>query len=357
MPFLSIIVPIYNAEKYLEECLDSIINQTFQDFELILVNDGSTDSSKEICERYVNDNTNVHLINKENGGLVSARKAGLALVQGEYIGWVDADDSVMPQMYDEMCKKAIRTQVDIVICDIWSWEGDKLTPLKQAIEKGGFYNKEDLKKNFYPYMLYSGKFYTFGILPAQFNKIVRAPIIKKNLNLVDNKISIGEDGACTYFCMLDAESIYYLKGKFLYKYRTNLGSMCHVWKKEKVISASIMLNFFYKRLKEYSLPEVMYQYWYYFVCLYTNVIYEYGAFMISNKKRPIILQEKIELDIDLRDEFVQVLKNDSLNLPLDRKIMIESVMNQKNNKQVITRFMLFLRCLLTLCYDWYKKNL
>ena len=341
MPFLSVIVPIYNAAKYLEECLDSIINQTFQDFELILVNDGSTDLSKEICERYVKGNANVHLINKENGGLVSARKAGLALAQGEYIGWVDADDSVMPQMYEEMCNEAMKTKTDIVICDIWSWEGDKLMPLKQAIRNGGFYSKEDLKKDFYPYMLYAGKFYTFGILPAQFNKIVRAPIIKKNLDLVDNRISIGEDAACTYFCMLDAESISYLKGKFLYKYRANLGSMCHVWKKEKIISASILLNYFYKRLKEYDFPQVMDQYWYYFVCMYTNMIYEYGAFLLTNKKKPAMFQESIVLNCDLQEEFLGALKRDSISLPVDRKIMIESAMSSPTEKQAIAKFVLF----------------
>ena len=102
MPFLSVIVPIYNAEQYLEECLDSIMQQTFKDYEVILVNDGATDRSPQICQEYADQYDNVHLVNKENGGLVSARKAGLAKACGEYIGWVDSDDCVEPEMFEKM---------------------------------------------------------------------------------------------------------------------------------------------------------------------------------------------------------------------------------------------------------------
>lgn len=92
MPLFSIIVPIYNVEKYLKECLDSILNQTFKDFELILINDGSTDNSGEIANEYSKKYNNIKIIHKENGGLSSSRNAGVKISSGEYLLFIDSDD-------------------------------------------------------------------------------------------------------------------------------------------------------------------------------------------------------------------------------------------------------------------------
>lgn len=354
MPFLSVIVPIYNAEQYLEECLDSIMQQTFKDYEVILVNDGATDRSPQICQEYVERYDNVHLVNKENGGLVSARKAGLAKACGEYIGWVDSDDCIVPEMFEKMCKEAKRTKADIVICDMWSWSGEKLIPMVQAVKAGGVYAGEKLEKEFYPYMLYAGKFYTFGILPAQFNKIMRSSIIRENMEKVDDNISIGEDAACTYFCMLDAKSISYLKGEFLYKYRANLNSMCFQWKNEKISSASVLLNFFYHRLKEYDNMQVKEQFWHYFVCIYTNVYFEYGVFACANHKKVQLIDEEIWLEESLKQEFTGQMQNRSLQLSYDRKLVINTVLYGK--QKFLTQIVLRMRCLLMFLYRRYKSQ-
>jgi len=95
MPLFSIIVPIYNVELYLKECLDSILSQTFNDFELILVNDGSTDKSGDIAKEYKNKYNNIKLIDKENGGLSSARNAGIKKAIGDYILFIDSDDMLV----------------------------------------------------------------------------------------------------------------------------------------------------------------------------------------------------------------------------------------------------------------------
>lgn len=344
MPFLSVIVPIYNAEKYLAECLDSIMIQTFRDYEVILVNDGSTDRSPQICRNYEEKYNNVIVVNKENGGLVSARKAGLVKANGEYIGWVDADDCIVPDMFQKMCNEAELTKADIVICDMWSWSGDKLTPMEQAVKAGGLYTGEKLKQDFYPIMLYAGTFYSFGILPAQFNKIIRAPIIKKNLEKVDDRITIGEDAACTYFCMLDADSICYLKGEFLYKYRANFNSMCFQWKEEKVSSASILLNFIYGRLKEYRNAQMKRQFWYYFVNIYTGVYFEYGAYAAANRKRVQLLPKEIKLDDTLKKDFIKQVEKKRLRLPYDRMLVIQSILCGKTRKEKMAQMVLKLRC-------------
>src|SRR5690606_32725285 len=93
-PKISIIIPIYNASAFLEKCIDSVINQSYDNLEIILINDGSTDSSLDICKKYANSDDRIKLINKENGGVSSARNMGLEVVTGDYIGFVDSDDYI-----------------------------------------------------------------------------------------------------------------------------------------------------------------------------------------------------------------------------------------------------------------------
>ena len=101
-PIISIIVPVYNVEEYLQRCIDSILNQRFKDFELILINDGSTDNSLKICKEYSLSDSRVKVINKENGGLSSARNAGINIAKGKYIGFVDSDDWINEEMYQTL---------------------------------------------------------------------------------------------------------------------------------------------------------------------------------------------------------------------------------------------------------------
>ena len=110
---ISVIVPVYNVETYLEECLDSIQNQTYTDFEVLLVNDGSTDRSKAICERYCKENRRFHLLNQENQGLSAARNTGVAASRGEFIAFVDSDDMILAN-YLETLIHYMREDVDIV---------------------------------------------------------------------------------------------------------------------------------------------------------------------------------------------------------------------------------------------------
>ena len=110
---ISVIVPVYNVETYLEECLDSIQNQTYTDLEVILVNDGSTDGSKAICERYCKENRHFHLLNQENQGLSAARNSGVAASRGEFIVFVDSDDMILAN-YLETLMHYMREDVDIV---------------------------------------------------------------------------------------------------------------------------------------------------------------------------------------------------------------------------------------------------
>lgn len=116
MPEISIIVPVYNVEEYLPKCLDTILNQSFRDFEVILVNDGSKDNSGFICEKYAKKDSRIRIIHKENGGLSSARNAGLDIAKGRYIGFIDSDDFIDLKMYEQLYNMIKIYNADIAIC-------------------------------------------------------------------------------------------------------------------------------------------------------------------------------------------------------------------------------------------------
>ena len=132
MPKVSIIVPVYKAEAYLHRCVDSILAQTFTDFELLLIDDGSPDRSGEICDEYAQKDSRIRVIHKENGGVSSARQRGLDEAVGEYTIHADPDDWVEPNMLEELYKKAKQDDADIVICDYFNNIGTKQTICRQC---------------------------------------------------------------------------------------------------------------------------------------------------------------------------------------------------------------------------------
>lgn len=118
MPQISIIVPVYKVEKYLRRCVDSILCQTFKDFEVILVDDGSPDKCPEICDEYAKKDSRVTVIHRENGGLSVARNDALNIAKGKYFGFVDSDDYIHPQMYEILYKNIVDNNADVSTCDI-----------------------------------------------------------------------------------------------------------------------------------------------------------------------------------------------------------------------------------------------
>lgn len=121
MPKISVVIPVYNVEKYLARCLDSVLAQTFEDYEVVLVNDGATDSSPQICETYAQKHTRIRLYHKANGGLSDARNYGTERAQGEYIAYIDSDDYVSPEYLSCLYELLIRSDADVACCGyIWT---------------------------------------------------------------------------------------------------------------------------------------------------------------------------------------------------------------------------------------------
>ena len=139
---VSVIVPVYNVEKYLDKCLTSLVNQTLKELEIIIINDGSTDNSQKVIDKYSKKYKNIIAITKENGGVSEARNLGLEKATGEYIGFIDSDDWIEPNMYELMYQKAITENFDIVACDTQAIYNDKKVYISSNIKDDNVSNKE-----------------------------------------------------------------------------------------------------------------------------------------------------------------------------------------------------------------------
>lgn len=220
-PMFSIIVPIYNVEKYLKKCVDSILNQTNKNFELILVDDGSPDNCPNICDEYKQKYVNIKVVHKKNGGLVSARKAGSNIAVGKYILNVDGDDWIKDD-YLEKIEYVIKKYNPDIVCfgAILSWKN--LTKEYTLPYEKGFYDKRKIISKIYPVLIEAknGEYFP----PSVWSKAVKRELYIKYQMKVDNHISIGEDGACTKPIIYEANSMYIMEDS-LYYYRQNEGSM------------------------------------------------------------------------------------------------------------------------------------
>lgn len=241
---ISVIVPIYKVENYIKKCVDSIRHQTYKELEIILVDDGSPDNCPAICDEYAKKDSRIQVIHKQNGGLINARKSGLEIAKGEYIGFVDGDDWIEPEMYELFAQQIKKYSPDMVISDFYYDSGTKPANSEQLFERE-YYDKYALENEIYPHMLFSGTYYKFGINPCCWSKVYKKELLKKNLYPVDGRIKMGEDAAFTYPCLLDAQNIATVKTP-CYHYILNPQSMTKSYDKD--LKDIIFLP--YARIKE-----------------------------------------------------------------------------------------------------------
>lgn len=211
MPLVSILVPVYKTEKYIEQCLDSLINQTLKDIEIICVNDGSPDKCGEILDRYSKLDNRIKIINKNNGGLPSARNAGLNNATGDYIGFVDSDDFVDVKMFETMYKQAEKKSSDIVICGAHTFPND----IELDIWLEHALSPEDCN---YVGDTTSILFEESGITPFIWRTLIRKELIDKLNFRLNEDIHIGEDLAAQFRLYPMAKKITVINDK-LYYYR------------------------------------------------------------------------------------------------------------------------------------------
>ncbi len=202
MKKVSVIVPVYNVEKYLKRCLNSLINQTLTEIEIVIVNDGSKDNSQKIINEYKEKYPEIiKAFETENGGAAKARNYALKHITGEYVGFVDSDDYISEDMYEKLYNKAVKENADIVCCNYYrvQEEIEKFSAKRFGNQK---INKDDIfDKNIYEEKL------LFDEVPYLWNKIFKADIIKNNNIEFDNELRIYEDLLFTYKAFANANKI------------------------------------------------------------------------------------------------------------------------------------------------------
>jgi glycosyltransferase involved in cell wall biosynthesis len=220
---VSIVVPVYNSVAFLDKCVQSIVNQTYKQIEVILVNDGSTDTSGEVCDKYATIDCRIKVIHKQNGGLVSSRRAGISASTGEYVLYIDGDDWIEPELIQRYMEQVQQHNADIVVSSHKVNLEGRAEALANTLP-AGVYNRNRLAAEVYPKMMYTGKFSQFGIFSYSWGKLYRRDILIDNQLEVTEGITIGEDALCLYPTLLDA-GVLVILDEPLYHYRQRADSL------------------------------------------------------------------------------------------------------------------------------------
>ena len=261
--FFSVIVPVYKVEKYLSGCIESVLNQTFSDFELILVDDGSPDRCPEICDDYQKKDARIKVVHKTNGGLASARRAGIKEAKGDYVFNLDSDDLIENDTL-ECAYKIIKDKN----CDIlsfsyrWVKNGRTVNITNDGLDEG-FYVGEDIEKHIYPRLLMNKNMNHMSYYLS--GKAVKRELLTPHQLNVSEKISLGEDLCCVIPCYLHAKSVYISK-KEAYLYSVREDSLSKEFNSKQIYLIEDVINEIMKNDME-KVPD------------YNEQLYRYSCFM------------------------------------------------------------------------------
>lgn len=254
-PLVSITVPIYKTEKYLENCINSLINQTYSNIEIILVDDGSPDECPRICDLYAEKDSRIKVIHAENGGASAARNRGIKASKGEYIVFCDSDDYVAPQWCEYLLKAAQSHRNAAIFCNIFITEEENaVTDIK--------YDEPQIRKTSY-YEMYKSNRFSFSV-----NKIFRKDIISDNNLLFDKKYYVSEDSYFAIEYLKYCNEQIYIENPLYYYVQRN-ESIMHTYRSNDL---ELHLSIFYSRihLMEENLSEYCDDWLYRFIVMFEN---------------------------------------------------------------------------------------
>lgn len=314
---LTIIIPVYNVENYLTECLNSIINQTLNDIEIICVNDGSTDNSPNILKEYSKKDKRIKIITKKNGGQATARNLGIKEAQGEYIAFVDADDFIEPTMFEKLYTKAKNNNLDIAMCKIATYNNQTkeiknnvwyyMLGVFRDFEKDIFNHKDTME-------------FTCNIAVTPYNKIYKTTLLKEN-NILFPEGLIFEDEKFFFDVYLRAKRIS-IVDEFLYYYRVNRKGSTVDINKENDYTDIIPIS---KQIRE-TFRE-------------TNN-YEDYKFLLTNRLIHLQLARFTQTSPKYKEKFFNLMKEDLIevlndieikeNLENDVKFRVSKILKAKN---------------------------
>lgn len=224
-PLVSIIVPVFNTQDYLQECLNSIREQSYKNLEIILVDDGSTDQSAILCEEFARKDHRIRVFHKINGGLMSAWTYGIKEAYGEYVSFVDSDDWIELDMIEGLVREASGNAREIICSNyiIEKMQRKDSIKVRQGLEPG-YYGREEIENKIIPQLLGNE---IRKIHSSRCMKLISKDLILDNLKFTNDKITMGEDLSIMYPALLDADRIVIMKEGYYYHYRYVNSSMVH----------------------------------------------------------------------------------------------------------------------------------
>lgn len=331
MPKVSIIVPVYKVEPYLKRCVDSLTNQTLKDIEIILVDDGSPDNCPKICDGFAKQDSRIKVIHKQNGGLSSARNAGIAVSTGDYLGYIDSDDYAEPDMFERLYNCAVQQNVDFVMADYYRL-CDGIKKEKSLDIRAGLYTKQDIINEIFP-MLIMRESVDFGPLLSVWHCLYKTDFIKSNNLYFDEDVKWSED--CIYSAILGyfADSFYYLKGECVYNYIQNSGSISTSYKPLSWQVYCLMnkkLREFFENKTDFDFSRQLDLHILYFACnVFAQLKYSNCTFWQKYKVRKTVLNtpEFINAMKDFRLPDVNIRLKVFLWLIKNRRALILSLIN------------------------------
>ena len=296
-PKVSIIIPIYNSEKYIDKCINNILNQTLKEIEIILVNDGSTDKSEFICKEYKNIDSRIKLVSKENGGVSSARNHGVSIAKGEFITFVDSDDFIELDMCEKLYNVAIKNQCDIAMSGIKVVNNKEISYELTAESK--IYKKEEVYKLFFYNTQPFSPNYAWG-------KMIRRSICEKVKFRED--IFLMEDALFSMELFLNCTNNIMFLNEYLYNYVQRAGSESKHFSKKRITSF-------------YALEELLN------LASSINHTYEIEFLKVYSRLILNILQDIICFDFENnKDEYLKISK--ALNKRYLKNIRCKNISNK-----------------------------
>lgn len=227
----SVIVPIYKIEKYLCRCIDSVLAQSFSDYELILVDDGSPDRCPAICDEYAQKDARIRVIHKENGGLVSARQAGIQIAVGDYVFHLDGDDAICEDALESAYQIICEMQPDMVSFSYRRCINGEIGDVVDDLVPEGLYRKSDMEEKIFPRLLSDeNMMHLFYFL---WGKAIKRELAVKHQMNVNRAISLGEDLSCSIPCYLEADTVY-MSRKVVYLYTIRNDSLTTDFKTSQI---------------------------------------------------------------------------------------------------------------------------
>lgn len=284
---LSVVITVYNQEKYVSDCIKSVINQTYDALDIIIVDDGSTDKSGIICDEYARKDCRISVVHKNNEGSVSSRKMGVQSATGKYITYIDGDDWVDECHFENIMN--VIDDSDMVAFGLTCVYGDGSTSAMINKASSGVYDGErlvELKKN----SLYGGGLGEFGLLPSMCAKVIRTELVRNNMMKVDNIIRMGDDGACTFPTICDCNKIVVDNSIMGYMYRKNIeGTLTSRYSYEEFARIEALYKVLTTEFEVRKADYMNEQLPYYMIFLFRiEFIYELAELSLSNAFKKII---------------------------------------------------------------------